>query len=122
MVGGLLKKPTCAPVVHPPPPHLRLARAPCFKTNRVQTIAILKKYAKTDATTLDSAHAYLKGAFPDMPYPTLEGMKTILAHMGRTRPEVLNFAAATMVDSSIVKAIDEERFLKKLKYRPTSKV
>jgi hypothetical protein len=50
-----------------------------------------------------------------MPYPTLEGMKTILAEMGRTRPEVLKYDASTMVDTSIVKTIDEEGFLKKLK-------
>jgi hypothetical protein len=56
----------------------------------------------------------LKNAIPDMPYPTLEGMKTILAEMGRTRPEVFKFDAATMVDPSIVKAIDEEGFLKRL--------
>ncbi len=86
-----------------------------FKTNKPQTLAILKKYAKTDLTTLDSAYAYLKTAIPDMPYPTLEGMKTVLAEMGRTRPEVLKYDAATMVDPSIVKTIDEEGFLKKLK-------
>jgi ABC-type nitrate/sulfonate/bicarbonate transport system substrate-binding protein len=86
-----------------------------FKNNKTQTIAILKKYAKTDLTTLDSAHTYLKGSIPDMPYPTLEGMKTILAEMGRTRPEILKFDAASMVDASIVKAIDEEGFLKKLR-------
>ena len=86
-----------------------------FKNNKTQIVAILKKYAKTDATTLDGAHAYLKGSIPDLPYPTLEGMKTILAEMGRTRPEVMKFAAATMVDSSMIKAIDEEGFLKKLK-------
>jgi len=86
-----------------------------FKNNKPQTIAILKKYAKSDLSTLDSAYAYLKNAIPDMPYPTLEGMKTILAEMGRTRPEVLKYDAAAMVDTSIVKAIDEEGFLKKLK-------
>ena len=86
-----------------------------FKNNKPQTIAILKKYAKTDVTTLDSAYAYLKNAIPDMPYPTLEGMKTILAEMGRTRPEVLKVRRRHMVDTSIVKAIDEEGFLKKLK-------
>jgi len=86
-----------------------------FKNNKAQSIAILKKYAKTDLSTLDSAYAYLKNAIPDMPYPTLEGMKTILAEMGRTRPEVLKYDAATMVDTSIVKAIDDEGFLKKLK-------
>lgn len=86
-----------------------------FKNNKPQTIAILKKYAKSDLSTLDSSYAYLKNAIPDMPYPTLEGMKTILAEMGRTRPEVLKYDAATMVDPSIVKAIDEEGFLKQLK-------
>jgi hypothetical protein len=35
--------------------------------------------------------------------------------MGRTRPEVLKYDAATMVDTTIVKTIDEEGFLKKLK-------
>jgi len=28
-----------------------------FKTNKTQTIAILKKYAKTDLAALDTAHA-----------------------------------------------------------------
>jgi NitT/TauT family transport system substrate-binding protein len=86
-----------------------------FKNNKPQSLAILKKYAKTDLSTLDSAYAYLKNAIPDMPYPTLEGMKTILAEMGRTRPEVLKYDAATMVDTTIIKTIDEEGFLKKLK-------
>ena len=86
-----------------------------FKNNKPQTLAILKKYAKTDLSTLDSAYAYLKGAIPDLPYPTLEGMKTILNEMGRTRPEVLKYDAASMVDPSLIKAIDDEGFLKKLK-------
>jgi len=86
-----------------------------FKTQKVPTLGILKKYAKTDLSTLDSAYAYLKGALPDLPYPTLEGMKTILAEMGRTRPDVLKADASSMVDPSIVKAIDDEGFLKRLK-------
>ena len=86
-----------------------------FKNNKPQTLAILKKYAKTDLSTLDSAYGYLKGAIPDLPYPTLEGMKTILNEMGRTRPEVLKYDAASMVDPSLIKAIDDEGFLKKLK-------
>jgi NitT/TauT family transport system substrate-binding protein len=86
-----------------------------FKNNKAQTIAILKKYAKTDLTTLDTAWTYMKGAIPDMPYPTLEGMKTIVAEMARTRPELAKTDASTMVDSSIIKAVDDEGFLKKLK-------
>ncbi len=85
------------------------------KPTSPQTIDILKKYAKTDISTLDTAYAYLRNAIPDLPYPTLEGMKTILAEMGRTRPEVLKYDAATMVDASLIKTIEEEGFLKKLK-------
>ncbi len=86
-----------------------------FKNNKPQTIAILKKYAKTDLSTLDTAYTYIKSAIPDLPYPTLEGMKTILNEMGRSRPEVLKYDAASMVDPSLIKAIDDEGFLKKLK-------
>jgi hypothetical protein len=86
-----------------------------FKNNKPQSLAIVKKYAKTDLSTLDSAYGYLKNAIPDMPYPTLEGMKTILAEMGRPWPEVLKYDAATIVDTTTVKAIDDEGFLKKLR-------
>lgn len=86
-----------------------------FKTQKVQTLAILKKYAKTDPTTLDTAYNYMKKAIPDLPYPTLQGMKTIVAEMARTRPELAKVDASTMVDSGIVRAIDQEGFLGKLK-------
>ena len=86
-----------------------------FKTQKAPTINVLKKYAKTDLSTLDTAYNYLKGALPDLPYPTLEGMKTILAEMGRTRPEVLKADAASMIDTGIVKTIDDEGFLKRLR-------
>jgi ABC-type nitrate/sulfonate/bicarbonate transport system substrate-binding protein len=86
-----------------------------FKTQKTPTIGVLKKYAKTDLSTLDTAYAYLKGALPDLPYPTLEGMKTILAEMARSRPELLKTDVSPMVDASIVKTIDDEGFLKRLK-------
>jgi len=41
--------------------------------------------------------------------------QTILAEMGRARPEVLKTNTASMVDPSIVKAIDAEESLKRLK-------
>jgi len=47
-------------------------------------------------------------------------MKTILAEMGRTRSDVLKLDAATMVDPSIVKAIDEEGFFENAESELTS--
>ena len=85
-----------------------------FKTQKTQTIGVLKKYVKTDINTLDSAYAYIRSAVPDLPYPALEGMKTLTAEMGRTRPEILKTDPASFIDTSIIKAVEEEGFLKRL--------
>ena len=87
-----------------------------FKTQKAPTIAVLKKYAKTDLSTLDTAYAYLKTALPDAPYPTMEGMKTYIAEAGRTQKEIAKTDPASFVDSSIVKSVEKEGFLKSLSH------
>jgi len=87
-----------------------------FKTQKAPTIAVLKKYAKTDLSTLDTAYAYLKNALPDAPYPTMEGMKTYIAEAGRTQKEIAKTDPASFVDSSIVKSVEKEGFLKSLSH------
>ena len=87
-----------------------------FKTQKAPTIAVLKKYAKTDLSTLDTAYAYLKTALPDAPYPTIEGMKTYIAEAERTQKEIAKTDPASFVDSSIVKSVEKEGFLKSLSH------
>lgn len=87
-----------------------------FKTQKASTTAVLKKYAKTDLSTLDTAYAYLKTALPDTPYPTIEGMKTYIAEAGRTQKEIAKTDPASFVDSSIVKSVEKEGFLKSLSH------
>src|ERR1051325_1936456 len=98
---------------------LRFARAAVesihyFKTRKPETIAVLKKYVKTDPTTLETAYNYLKGAIPDYPYPTAEGMKTYISEAGRTQPAIAKADPASFVDTSLVKEVEDEGFLKKL--------
>jgi NitT/TauT family transport system substrate-binding protein len=85
-----------------------------FKTQKAPTIAVLKKYARTDPTTLETAYAYLRTSIPDLPYPTLEGMKTFISEAGRTQPAIAKADPASFVDTSIVKAVEDEGFLKNL--------
>jgi len=87
-----------------------------FKTQKAPTIAVLKKYAKTDLSTLDTAYAYLKTALPDAPYLTIEGMKMYIAEAGRTQKEIAKTDPASFVDSSIVKSVEKEGFLKSLSH------
>jgi len=85
-----------------------------FKTHKPETIAVLKKYVKTDPTTLETAYNYLKTAIPDYPYPTTEGMKTYISEAGRTQPAIAKADPASFVDTSLVKEVEDEGFLKKL--------
>jgi NitT/TauT family transport system substrate-binding protein len=85
-----------------------------FKTQKAPTIAVLKKYARTDPTTLETAYAYLRTSIPDLPYPTLEGMKTFISEAGRTQPAIAKADPASFIDTSIVKAVEDEGFLKNL--------
>jgi NitT/TauT family transport system substrate-binding protein len=85
-----------------------------LKTNKPQTIAILKKYAKVDPIALEPAYAYMKTAIPDAPYPTVDGMRTFINEMGRTQPDILKQDPASFVDASIVKAVEDEGFIKRL--------
>jgi NitT/TauT family transport system substrate-binding protein len=86
-----------------------------FKTHKAESIGVLKKYVKTDLSALDSAYAYIQSAVPDYPYPTIEGMKTYIAEAGRTQPQLLKADPASFVDTSIVKTVEEEGFLKHLR-------
>jgi NitT/TauT family transport system substrate-binding protein len=85
-----------------------------FKAQKAPTIAILKKYAKVDPIALEPAYNYMKSAIPDAPYPTVEGMRTFINEMGRTQPDILKQDPASFVDASIVKAIEDEGFIKRL--------
>ncbi len=50
-----------------------------------------------------------------LPYPTVEGKKkTFIAEAGRTQPTIAKADPASFVDTSIVKAVEDEGFLKHL--------
>src|SRR5213080_2698415 len=87
-----------------------------LKHKKTATIEFLKKYAKTNLNTLETAYAYLKTALPDAPYPNVEGMKTYIAEAGRTQKEIAKTDPASFVDSSIVKSVEKEGFLKSLSH------
>lgn len=49
-----------------------------------------------------------------LPYPMVEGMKTFISEPGRTQPAIAKADPASFVDTSVVKAVEEEGFLKRL--------
>jgi ABC-type nitrate/sulfonate/bicarbonate transport system substrate-binding protein len=80
------------------------------KTHKPETLAIMRQYSKLDNMhALEQSYEHTKQAVAEIPYPTIEGMKRLLLEVGRNRPDALNADPASFTDTSIVKALEEER-------------
>jgi len=87
-----------------------------FKTKKNVALNVLKKYTRLDDLSL------VQVAYDEMsqrlirrvPYPDREGIQTIIDQLAKTRPQMKNLNPADFIDPSILKAIDDSGFVKKL--------
>jgi hypothetical protein len=49
-----------------------------------------------------------------VPYPTTEGIQTIIDHLAKTRPQAKGLNSSDFIDSSILKEIEDSGFVKRL--------
>lgn len=87
-----------------------------FKTNKELALNVLKKYTRVDDVS-DMQTAYEEMSqrlIRAVPYPSNEGIQTIMDQLGKTRPQVKNFKPADFIDSSILKEIEDSGFVKRL--------
>ncbi|MBI3015040.1 MAG: ABC transporter substrate-binding protein [Candidatus Tectomicrobia bacterium] len=90
-----------------------------FKTRKPETISIIKKYTRTDnMEALEAAYLWQKQYLPEVPYPSIDGMKLILAEVARKRPEAAKAEVSQFVDMSIVKSLEDSGFIKEIFHRP----
>jgi hypothetical protein len=65
---------------------------------------ILGRYLNnSDASLLNVALDQQVRILPDLPYPTEDGIKTILDDVGRTVPEALRLPPGALMDPTIVR-------------------
>jgi ABC-type nitrate/sulfonate/bicarbonate transport system substrate-binding protein len=87
-----------------------------FKTNKQLALNVLKKYTRQDDLSL------VQTAYDEMsqhlirrvPYPSREGIQTIIDQLAKTRPEMKNLNPNDFIDPSILKEIEDSGFVKKL--------
>ena len=85
--------------------------------NREQTLKIISQYSRTtDPEILQETYDLtVAGAFLRVPYPSVEGFKTILDFIAETRDvKVKTVDPKSMVDSTFVGELDESGFIKSL--------
>jgi hypothetical protein len=87
-----------------------------FKTNRELALKTLKKYARlTDVSVMQNLYdEYSQRLIRAAPYPTLEGIQTIIDHLAKSRAQAKGLNASDFIDPSILKEIEDSGFVKRL--------
>ena len=99
---------------------LKLARAMVeamhiIKTEKEYAMSLFKKnLGVSDPEGLQRAYKDYSNAFPEVPYPTPDGVKTMLDYSARTNPKAATADPNTFVDPSLIKELDSSGFIKQL--------
>ena len=69
----------------------------------------------SDISLMNSTYDdYSQRLVPAVPYPTAQGIQTIIDHVAKTRPEAKGLQSNDFIDVSILKEIVDSGFVKKL--------
>ena len=86
-----------------------------IKTEKEYAKALFKKnLGVADPEGLDRAYRDYSNAFPEVPYPTPDGVKTMLDYLGKTNPKAGAADPNAFVDTSLVAELDKSGFIKQL--------
>jgi hypothetical protein len=73
-----------------------------------------KNLGITDPDGLERAYRDYSAVFPEVPYPTPEGVKTMLDDMAPRNPKAAAADPKAFVDMSLVKELETSGFIKQL--------
>jgi NitT/TauT family transport system substrate-binding protein len=99
---------------------LKLARAMVeaihvIKTEKEYAMSLFKKnLGVTDPQGLERAYKDYSNVFPEVPYPTPDGVKTMLDYLARTNPKAATADPKAFVDPSLIRELDSSGFIKQL--------
>jgi sulfonate transport system substrate-binding protein len=86
-----------------------------IKTNKEETKALIGKNLKiTDPEGLERAYRAYNAAFPEIPYPNPDGVKTLLDDIAPRTPKAATADPKSFVDMSFVQELEASGFIKQL--------
>jgi len=86
-----------------------------IKTHKEETKALIAKNLKTnDPEGLERAYRAYNAAFPEVPYPNAEGVKTLLDDIAPRTPKAATADPKSFVDMSLVQELEASGFIKQL--------
>lgn len=87
-----------------------------FKKNKKESLAVLRKKLRTDAKGekyLEKSYDLLAGGYYErIPYPSMQGVETLLQFAEKDNPKAKGADPRSFVDSSIVSELESSGFIK----------
>jgi NitT/TauT family transport system substrate-binding protein len=84
-------------------------------TDDAATYATLAKYTRTDdPDLLNTTIDYYRGIVRRDPYPTLEGLQTVLDDLAESEPRARTVRPAQLVDTTVLEQLDHDGYLQQL--------
>ena len=89
-----------------------------FKKNKNESVAVLKKKLRSDRSGDDflarSYDVYASNQYERVPYPSIEGVKTVLEFLAQENPKARGADPNTFIDNSIIKELEASGFIRDL--------
>lgn len=90
-----------------------------MKSDKEGTMQVMAEYllldVEDDAPSLNEAYDVLiQGYLPKVPYPTLDGIQTLLTNLEEENPDAANFTPEDVADISIVQELEDSGFIDSL--------
>ena len=87
-----------------------------YKTDESFAIQVLQQYTKIEDPEIQRAtwHYYTTEAIPDVPYPSLPGLQTVIEEVAATNPEAASHQLEEFVDDRFVRELDEAGYYARL--------
>ena len=89
-----------------------------FKRNKKESLEVLKKKLRTEPQQekyLEKSYDLMASTYyAKTPYPSMQGVKTVLEFLSKDNPKAKSADPNSFVDSSIVKDLDQSGFINKL--------
>jgi NitT/TauT family transport system substrate-binding protein len=89
-----------------------------FKKNKQQSVEVLKKKLRSDRAGEDflarSYDVYASKQYERAPYPSVEGVKTVLEFLAQENPKARTADPNSFIDNSIIKELEASGFIRDL--------
>ncbi len=86
-----------------------------YKSEKEWTKAVIGKYLRTnDAENLERTYNSFRPLFPEVPHPTVDGVKTLLDDLAGKTPKAAEANPKEFVDGSFVEEMERAGFVKQL--------